>query len=89
MVGACLPPAREAKLKRSACVQNKSTEGVCINLPPFVTFGIFQVSFVLPFRGRRKQTPKLFLMSVTEEDKNKLSMLNIITSLYEGKHNLA
>lgn len=35
--------ARKAKLKRSAYVQNKSTERVLLNLP-FVTFVIFQVS---------------------------------------------
>ena len=35
--------ARKAKLRKSAYVQSKSTEGVLINLL-FVTFGIFQVS---------------------------------------------
>ncbi|XP_060162051.1 LIM domain only protein 3 isoform X2 [Globicephala melas] len=37
-----LRPARKAKLKRAAYVQNKPTEGVLINLP-FVTFVIFQL----------------------------------------------
>ncbi|CAN0295825.1 unnamed protein product [Rangifer tarandus platyrhynchus] len=37
-----LTRASKTKLKRSVCVQNKSTEGVLVNLP-FVTFGIFQL----------------------------------------------
>lgn len=57
-----LTPAREAKLKRSACVQNKSTEGVCINLP-FVTFGIFQVSsaFCCLSEGEESKLQAIFL----------------------------
>lgn len=44
--------ARKAKLKKSAYVQNKSTEGVLINLPS-VTFVVFQVSseFCCLFKG--------------------------------------
>lgn len=57
-----LTRASKTKLKRSVCVQNKSTEGVLVNLP-FVTFGIFQVSsaFCCLLEGEESKLQAIFL----------------------------
>ena len=57
-----LTRASKTKLKRSAYVQNKSTEGVLVNLL-FVTFGIFQVSsaFCCFLEGEESKLQAIFL----------------------------